>query len=308
MYPQVEAILIILCMIAGFLALAFFLIPGFFSGIRGLFLRSPWFFAWLEQRMFWIENRRRKEILSRAFPKDWLAYLRENVPHYSLLSEKEKAKLRDAVQVFVAEKNWEGCRGLEVTEEMKVTIAAQACLLTMGMEKNYFPRVKSILIYPGGFRVPRDRQLIDITPESETMPVLGQAVHRGPVILSWSDIRKQKGDGPQNLVIHEFAHQLDMQGGPADGTPFLSSRKLQKKWRRIMKQEYDRLVDEAVEGQVTLLDSYGATDEIEFFAVASECFFEQPVEMKRQHPQLYDVLRRYYRQDPAARWLLPSAS
>ena len=141
------------------------------------------------------------------------------------------------------------------------------------------------------------------------MPVLGQAVHRGPVILSWQDIVNPRNEAgrPMNLVIHEFAHQLDMQGGPADGMPLFSSRKLQKKWRRVMKQEYDRLIEESKEGRVTLLDAYGASSEVEFFAVASECFFELPVEMKRQHPQLYDVLARYYRQDPAARWLQHSS-
>jgi Mlc titration factor MtfA (ptsG expression regulator) len=306
MSPQFQAVAIILSLVAGFLILAFFLVPGLIAGLREVL--SPRFFAWLEPFLFWIEDRRRKEILSRPFPSSWLEFLQKNVPHYSWLSEKEKAKLRDAVQIFVVEKHWEGCRGLEVTEEMKVTIAGQACLLTLGMERNYFPRVQTILIYPGGFRVPRDHQLSDIAPGTETMPVLGQAVHRGPVILSWRDIQNHAEDGPENLVIHEFAHQLDMQHGPPDGMPSLSDRRLHKKWKRVMKEEYDRLVTESVEGRVTLLDSYGATDEVEFFAVASECFFELPVELKREHPHLYDVLRRYYRQDPAARWFVGQTS
>ncbi len=309
MDPQVEAIVIVFMLITGFLVLALFLVPSLFAGLRGVVLSWPRFFAWLEPLVFWIDDRRRKEILSRPFPRDWLECLRKNVPHYSLLFEEEKAKLRDSVQIFVAEKHWEGCRGLQVTDEMRVTISGQACLLTLGMEKNYFPRVRTILIYPGGFRVPRDRQITDMAIEGETMPVLGQAVHRGPVILSWEDIRNPGNESgvPLNLVIHEFAHQLDMQDGPADGTPSLSSRKLQKKWRRVMKEEYDRLVQESEEGRLTLLDAYGATSESEFFAVASECFFEQPVELKRQYPELYAVLRRYYRQDPAARWLQHSA-
>jgi Mlc titration factor MtfA (ptsG expression regulator) len=303
MNPQFEAVAIILSLIAGFLVLAFFLVPGFFAAFQNLILNPSRFFSWLESLMFWAEDSRRTEILSRPFPKEWVSYLRENVSHYLLLSEKEKGKLRNAVQIIIAEKNWEGCRGLEVTDEMKVTIAGQAGLLTLGMNKNYFPRVKTILIYPGGFRVPRDHRLSDFSVEGATMPVSGQTAYRGPVILSWDDIQNHGPDRPLNLVIHEFAHQLDMQHGPPDGTPLLWSRKLQRKWRRVMKEEYDRLVEESVEGRVTLLDSYGATDEAEFFAVASECFFEQPVEMKRQHPQLYGVLRRYYRQDPAARWL-----
>jgi MtfA peptidase len=307
MNPQVEAVVIVLALIACFLVIAFFLMPGVFAWLRRLW--SPAFFAWLEPLVFWIDDRRRQEILLQPFPTQWREYLQNKIPNYSLLSGADQTKLRNLVQIFVAEKHWEGCRGLEITDEMKVTIAGQACLLVLGMSNNFFPRVKTILIYPGGFRVPRDPQMADLSVEGGTMPVLGQAVHRGPVILSWPDIVNPRNEAgtPMNLVIHEFAHQLDMQGGPADGTPLLSSRKLQKKWRRVMKQEYDRLIEESKEGRTTLLDAYGAANEVEFFAVASECFFEQPVEMKRQHPELYAVLARYYRQDPAARWLQHSS-
>jgi Mlc titration factor MtfA (ptsG expression regulator) len=309
MSPQLEAAIIVLLLIGAFLLTALFLLPRLYAGLQSLIGRSSKFFAWLEPILFWIDDQRRREILSQPFPKEWLEFLGNNVPHYSLLSGKEKAKLRDAVQILIAEKHWEGCRGLEVTDEMKVTIAGQACLLTLGMRKNYFPRVKTILIYPGGFRVPQDHHATDFL-EEETMPVLGVAWHRGPVILSWDDIvnRANASGTAGNLVIHEFAHQLDMQGGPADGTPSLPNRKLQDKWRKVMKTEFERLTEESKEGRPTLLDRYGSATEVEFFAVASECFFEQPVEMKRQHPELYRILRRYYQQDPAARWLQHSAS
>ena len=309
MNPQVEAAIIVLVLVGAFLLTAFFLLPRLFAGLRGLIRWSPRFFAWLEPLVFWIDDKRRKEILSHPFPKEWMEFLHNNVPHYSLLSGKEKAKLRGAVQIFIAEKHWEGCRGLEITDEMKVTIAGQACLLILGMEKNYFPRVKTILVYPQGFRVPKDPHGTDFLKE-ETMPVLGVAWHRGPVILSWDDIVNQvNASGTAgNLVIHEFAHQLDMQGGPADGTPSLPNSKLQEKWRSIMKTEYERLVEESKVGRPSLLDHYGSVNEVEFFAVASECFFEQPVEMKRELSELYGILGRYYRQDPAARWLQHSTS
>jgi MtfA peptidase len=309
MSPQVEAVLIVLVLVGMFLLAALFLLPALYTGL-GIFIGwSPRLFAWLESHLFWMEDQRRREIVSHPFPKEWAELLRSNVPHYSLLSGKEKAKLRNAVQIFIVEKHWEGCRGLEVTDEMKVTIAGHACLLTLGMRKNYFPRVKTILIYPGGFRVPRDHDSTGLSKE-ETMPVLGVAWHRGPVILSWDDIVNQiNASGTAgNLVIHEFAHQLDMQGGPADGTPALADSKLQKKWRSIMKAEYQHLVEESKEGRRSLLDHYGSVNEVEFFAVASECFFEQPVEMRRELPELYGVLRRYYRQDPAARWREASES
>jgi Mlc titration factor MtfA (ptsG expression regulator) len=302
MNPQIQAAIIVVLLIAGFLLTALFLLPGLFAGLRVLIGWSPRFFAWLEPLVFWFDDQRRKEILSQPFPGEWLEFLKRNVPHYSLLSETEKAKLRNAMQIFIAEKHWEGCRGLEVTDEMKVTIAGQACLLTLGMEKNYFPRVKTILVYPGGFRMPKDRHAIELL-EGETTPVLGVAWYRGPVILSWDDIVHRANDpgGVGNLVIHEFAHQLDMQGGPADGTPPLPSPKLHKKWRTIMKAEFERLVEESNEGRATLLDQYGTVNEGEFFAVASECFFEQPAELSRRHAELYGILRRYYRQDPAVR-------
>jgi Mlc titration factor MtfA (ptsG expression regulator) len=308
MNAQVETIVIVLALVGAFLLTAFFVLPGIYALLRRLFGRSPRFLARLERLLFWIDDERRREILSRPFPNAWLEFLRNNVPQYSLLSGKEKAKLRNAVQVFSAEKHWEGCGGLQVTDEMKVTIAGYACLLTLGMKKNYFPRVKTILIYPGGFRVPKDAQATDFLGE-DTMRVLGIAWQRGPVILSWDDIANQihASGTAGNLVIHEFAHQLDMQGGPADGTPLLPNPKLQAKWRSIMKTEYKRLVEESREGRPGLLDHYGAVSEVEFFAVASECFFEQPVEMKREHPDLYGVLRRYYRQDPATRWLTGQA-
>src|SRR5438128_4725871 len=156
MTPQVQAIVIVLLLIAGFLLTALFLLPGLFAGLRVLLGWSPRFFAWLEPLLFWFNGQHRRAILSQPFRREWLEFLKKNVPHYSLLSGKEKAKLRNAVQIVIAEKHWEGCRGLEVTDEMKVAIAGQACLLILGMEKTYFPRVKTILVYPQGFRVPKD--------------------------------------------------------------------------------------------------------------------------------------------------------
>src|SRR5947209_8876340 len=190
MNPQIEAILIVLALIGIFLLMALFLLPALYAGSRRLVGRSPRLFDWLEAQLFWMEDQRRKEILSQPFPQEWLEFLRRKVPPYSLLSGKEKTKLRNAVQIFIVEKHWEGCRGLEVTDEMKVTIAGYACLLTLGMKKNYFPRVKTILIYPGGFRVPRDHDCTGLSQE-RTVPVLGVAWHRGPVILAWDDIVNQ---------------------------------------------------------------------------------------------------------------------
>jgi Mlc titration factor MtfA (ptsG expression regulator) len=258
----------------------------------------------------WLRQRRRRRILSQPFPPAWLEYLRQNVAHYRFLSESEKSKLRDDIRIFIEEKNWEGCGGLQMTDEIKVTIAAMACLLVLGMEHNYFDRVKSILVYPTAYVAPestdRGTGIVDEMGEAR----LGEAWYRGPVVLSWDEARadgrlRHRG---HNVVFHEFAHQLDMLDGAIDGTPPLASAKESQRWHNVMTAEYERLVRKAEEGRATLLDSYGATNEGEFFAVATECFFERPVEMSTRHPQLYELLRDYYKQDPAKRCVNQTSS
>lgn len=246
----------------------------------------------------WIRDRRRQALLAAPFPDEWLPYLRQNVAHYRHLSPAEQARLRDDTRVFVAEKNWEGCGGLAMTDEIKVTIAAQAMLLVLGMEHNYFDRVQSILVYPRGYKGEAGGVLVN-----EGVGLLGQAVYRGPVILSWSEILED-GRHPsagKNLVFHEFAHQLDMLDGVIDGTPPLQGKGQIERWHDVMTAEYDGLIQASAEGRATLLDQYGTTNEGEFFAVATECFFDKPAALARRHPQLYLLLKEYYRQDPAAR-------
>jgi Mlc titration factor MtfA (ptsG expression regulator) len=250
----------------------------------------------------WLRRRKRSKILARPFPPEWEATISRHVPHYAYLSPAEKARLRDEVQVFVAEKNWEGCGGLFVTEEMKVTIAAQACLMALGLEGEPFRGVLSILIYPAGYAVPdhRTHEGLSIVGESAR---LGEAWYRGPVILSWAEIEADAhhaGDG-SNLVWHEFAHQVDMLDRSINGTPPLATRAERVRWYEVMTAEYEQLQRDAESGRATLLDTYGADSEAEFFAVASECFFDCPVELRHEHPRLYEILRDYYRQDPAAR-------
>lgn len=248
----------------------------------------------------WFRRRRRARILAEPFPAEWLAHLERNVRHYGYLSAEEQARLRDWVQVFIAEKTWVGCGGLEVTDEVRVTIAAQAGILVLGIPHEfYFDNILSVLVYPTAFikphAWPNESGLVD--PEQITM---GEAWHRGPIVLSWQDAL-HGGNSPgnaQNLVFHEFAHQLDGIDGDTDGMPPLETRDQVRRWKEVTGLEYRRLVAASQRGQRTLLDWYGATNEAEFFAVATECFFEQPRRMARQHPELYDVMRRFFRQDP----------
>lgn len=251
----------------------------------------------------WLRKRRRQRILAQPFPAEWLSYLQRNVRHYRFLSEAEQAKLRDDLRVFIAERHWEGCGGLTMTDEIKVTIAAQACLLVLAIEGDFYRRVQSILVYPGGYRAPGAMQTRSGIVDADGEARLGEAWYRGPVVLSWADVLaegRHPGRG-NNLVFHEFAHQLDMLDGAANGTPPLPSREQEQRWRKIMTAEYRRLVDRSKQGEPTLLDSYGAQNEAEFFAVATECFFDRPLPLAQWHPRMYELLRDYYRQDPAER-------
>jgi len=249
----------------------------------------------------WLKRRRRRRLVAGPFPADWLEYLKRNVGHYRYLTDGERAALRDRLRVFVAEKHWEGCGGLELTDEIKVTIAAQACLLVLGFDEEYYDHVLSILVYPGDYLVPTEhRDAMGIVTEGHSHRS-GEAWHRGPVILSWEDARDCDAHDGQNLVLHEFAHQLDMKNGPPNGTPPLRGRQRRRRWAAVMQREFQRHRRRVRHGEPTLLDPYGATDEAEFFAVATEAFFEQPVELEREHTDLYGVLADYYRQNPAGR-------
>ena len=242
-------------------------------------------------------NRERRPLLpGQPFPVEWRAILEQNVLLYRTLPETEQAKLRELVQEFVAGKVWEGCAGLVMTDEIRVTIAAQACLLVLGFEDYCFDEVQSILVYPGGFLA------TDPTEDTEWVAQLsGVAHHGGPVILSWWDARWDGRRGGQtNLVIHEFAHKLAELGDPAAGTPPIEDADFEQRWEEVMAAEYRQLCEAADYDRPTLLDHYGASNRAEFFAVATECFFLQPVQLRHRHAGLYQVLAEWYRQDPAA--------
>jgi Mlc titration factor MtfA (ptsG expression regulator) len=250
----------------------------------------------------WIRNRRRRKLLEQPFPHSWERHLLRNVHHYAELSPEAQTKLRDDLRIFIDSKYWESVDGLELTDEMKVTIAAQACLLTLNMdEHDYFRGVRTIILFPYPF-FNRHRAHGPGGVVSEGGVNTGQAWFRGPVILSWAQAlagARNMTDG-RNVVLHEFAHALDMMDGLVNGTPPLEGS-VGQRWFDVMTEEYRLLIEQSGRGQATLLDQYGATNVGEFFAVATECFFEKGRAMQRQHPRLYEVLKAYYRQDTAAR-------
>ncbi len=254
----------------------------------------------------WLEDRRRKKILEHPFPAEWLGILDKRVAHWAYLDDAERDHLRQLVQVFVAEKEWEGLGGLEITDEIRVTIAAEACLLILGLEHSLYRQVESILVYPKTVVAPPQPQSffgISREPVHGGMPVLGQAMQRGPVVLVWDAVRRDSANARDghNVVMHEFAHKLDMLDGGADGVPPLADDATYRRWIEVFQREYDDLQRRTDRGQRTYLGDYALTNGAEFFAVATEHFFEQPLRMQRDHTAMYEVLRDFYRQDTATR-------
>jgi MtfA peptidase len=239
-------------------------------------------------------------------PDGWHDIVDRNVSLARGLTAEERERLLRLVQLFVREKHFEGSAGLVVTEEMRVTIAAQACLLLLHLDGPCYPTLRTILVYPRGFvpklaRSPRSGEIV-----SAPVPLEGESWRDGVVVISWEDVvrgARNPSDG-ENVVLHEFAHQLDAEDGAADGVPVLSEGALHT-WGGVLSTEYERLRRDAADDRPSTLDAYGATNPAEFFAVATEAFFERPVDLERDHPDLYRELRRFYRQDPARRTPAP---
>jgi Mlc titration factor MtfA (ptsG expression regulator) len=254
----------------------------------------------------WWRTHRRQRILEAPLPAEHIAFIERNVRYYGRLPAEAQQRLRDLVQVFVAEKHWEGCGGLALSDEMKVTIAAQACLLVLELPHRLFDNVTSIYVYPSTVVRPPDEGGVFVRPRelvvSGPIALYGEAHVRGPVVLAWDRVLhdgRHERDG-HNLVYHEFAHKLDMLDGHPDGTPPLASRQERARWHVVCEQAFLELREQSERGQRTFIDSYGAIDEAEFFAVVTEHFFEEPRELRAALPSLYDVLAAFYRQDPAA--------
>ena len=251
----------------------------------------------------WLTEHRRKSILTEPFPPAWSEILNRDTPFYACLDSEEQARLRDLIQIFISEKYWEECGGLTLTDEIKVAIAAQACLLILNLDREIFPNVGSILVYPAAYIAKRKSVSPDGVVDEGPYGLLGEAWSTGPIIISWADARDgglNQTDG-HNVVYHEFAHKLDMRDGSADGVPRLADDAQYETWAKVMSAEYADLVKKAEHSKKSMLDSYGAVNSAEFFAVATECFFEKSVRMRETHPDLYRVLSGFYRQDPAAR-------
>jgi hypothetical protein len=233
-------------------------------------------------------------------PDAWRALIEKNVPYVGRLSPEDRAELFGLIQIFLAEKRFEGCGGLELTDEVRVTIAAQACVLLLHRETDDYPNLTSILVYPTTYVVREGRRTAEGLVAEGPQARLGESWARDVVVLAWDSVLSGAADihDGHNVVLHEFAHQLDQEGGGA-GAPALPRRSMYVAWARVLGHDFHQLVRDVAHHHRTLIDRYGATNPAEFFAVVTETFFEKPRELRARHADLYALLAEFYRQDPA---------
>jgi Mlc titration factor MtfA (ptsG expression regulator) len=240
--------------------------------------------------------------MGKPIPENWLSMIRRNVPYFSCLPAEYQRTLQGLIQVFLAEKRFEGCGGLEITDEIRLTIAAQACVLLLGLEGDFYPKLITILVYPSAYVAPVKRRLPDGSFLETSQVRLGETWSQGSLVLAWDEVKKSAfaiHEG-RNVVFHEFAHQLDLESGGADGVPPLPTRAMYLAWARVLSKEYASFLIDLEYHRQTLLDGYGATNPAEFFSVVTEFFFEKPFDLKRRHPELYEQFKLFYKQDPAS--------
>jgi Mlc titration factor MtfA (ptsG expression regulator) len=246
----------------------------------------------------WWTERRRARLRAMPFPSAWRRILRRRVPLVARLPAELQLRLKGHIQVFIAEKPFIGCQGQRIGDEVRVTIAAQACLLLLGHERpDCYPRLRQILVYPGAFVVDREKPLGAGLVQEQRQTLAGESWGQGQVILGWAEVVAGAADPTdgRNVGLHEFAHQIDQDTGVADGRPWRPSAAKRRRWARVMAEAFARLRNEPS----TLIDAYGASDPAEFFAVVTELFFERPRELEAEAPAVYGELAELYRLNPA---------
>ncbi len=240
---------------------------------------------------------RRRLALQVPFPDSWDEILNANLPPYAELSEEHRRQLQQHMKIFLAEKAFEGCGGLTLTDEIKVTITAQACMLLLGRPQKCYPKLSSILVYPTAY-VAGDQGHFKHQSKEKSVR-LGESWGHGTVVLAWDSVKHgaRNFKDSRNVTMHEFAHQLDQEDGVADGAPILAERSAYSSWAAVFSKEYERL-QKGKRKRRSVLNRYGATHPAEFFAVATESFFEKPKQLRKKHPELYAELQGYYQVDP----------
>lgn len=249
----------------------------------------------------WWRRRQRRRRAQQPFPEDWSQLLHRRLPMYRMLPDDLRTQVQALISNFVAEKQFVGCAGLQVNDEMRLSIAAQAALLLLNRDSDLYPEVQSILVYPDQFFAEhRVRDAAGVL-SSERRLLSGESWEQGKVVVSWRDVSEGAAyaDDGYNVVLHEFAHALDHEAGDANGMPWLPADLDGARWHRVFSEAYDRLCRQADAGEDSVIDPYGAESPAEFFAVATETFFELPMALRQAEPELYQQLAAYYRVDPA---------
>jgi Mlc titration factor MtfA (ptsG expression regulator) len=277
--------------------------PGSPPDVRGvspilLLLAAAAFAAVLLIHPSWVARRRRR-IAARPLPEAWRRIV-DAIPFARALPPAQRRELDGLVQLFLAEKEFHGAGGFELNDAARVAVAAQASLLLLGRPGAVYPNLRQVIVYPGAFVVEHLRHEPSGVVQEQRRTLAGESHARGQVVLSWEDVVAGMADphDGRNVVLHEFAHQLDQLKGHANGAPAWLTRSQRARWAQVMGEEFARLQAQLAWGEPTLLDPYAATDPAEFFAVATEHFFEQPAAVALSSPRLYAELAAFYRVDP----------
>lgn len=267
-------------------------IPGVIIGVPILFYI-----------IYIIRKHHTEKILSLPFSKDWESILIKNINIYKHLPDELKSELKGLILLFIDDKEFEGCGNLIVTDEMRVTIAAEASMLLLNRGVTVcFPNLDTILLYPHAY-IASGKNLIaegsGVLDNVESVR-LGESWQNGAVVLAWDHVKSGaiNFDDGHNVVLHEFGHQLDQESGTANGSPILKNRSSYKSWGRVLSRDYLELVEKSDRDKKDVIDSYGATNPAEFFAVSTETFFEKPKQLYKKHPELFNELKKYYNVDP----------
>ncbi|MEI6810102.1 MAG: M90 family metallopeptidase, partial [bacterium] len=247
-----------------------------------------------------LKSKRRQLLMMQPFPPNLEKILEDKVFIYRHLQPAFKARLKQLINVFLDEKHFEGCDGLVITDEVRVVIAAEACLLMLNGKPHFYPTLSSVLVYPHAYVVNTVERIGQSHVESEEVRA-GESWLGGEIVLAWDLVEREAGglDDGHGVALHEFAHQLDQEDGSADGAPQLGLPSRYTIWARVLGSEFESLKDDVENGRESFLDDYGAKNPAEFFAVATETFFRNPTAMKAERAALYEQLREYYRVDPA---------
>lgn len=248
----------------------------------------------------YLKEYKRDKVRRLPFKKQWRKIIQQRMPYFRQMPADLQLQLKQHIQVFLAEKKFIGCNGVVITDEIRVTVAAQACLLLLNRKTDYYPKLKTILVYPSAFVKKQNQVNADGTLNAQEVVLSGESWDFGKIILSWQDSlhgAELPNDG-HNVVIHEFAHQLDQENGRANGAPILGKAQSYQTWSEVFNKQFELLRKQVAMNIPSIFDYYGATEPAEFFAVASEVFFEKSQQLYQEHPALYQELTHFYKVDP----------